>query len=91
MPKYFEKFKRGLTFIERMDKAVEWLTFDVNPANFVLVYIDEPDEIAHKNGPFSVEVKEVLKNLDDSIKHLLTRLKETGLLEETNIIILSGK
>lgn len=84
-----QKYERGLTFIERMDKAIEWLTLDKDPANFVLVYIDEPDEISHNYGPFSPQTREVIKKLDDAIAYFLDKLKEFGLINDTNIIIVS--
>lgn len=65
------------------------MTLDVDPANFVLLYIDEPDEISHQTAPFSPEVRKKLSELDNAVQHLVNRLNETDLLDETNLIILS--
>lgn len=88
-PKYVQRFEHGLPFTQRMDQAIDWLTLDKDPANFVLVYIDEPDETSHNNGPFSPATRKILKDLDDAVKHFLKRLEEVDLINETNIIILS--
>ena len=88
-PKYVQNYKRNLTFFHRMDEAFEWLTLEKDAPNFVLVYIDEPDETSHHNGPFSEEVREILRQLDDAIKYFIEKLKKVNLLNETNIIILS--
>lgn len=72
-----------------MDEVVKWMTLDEDPANFVLLYIDEPDETSHQTAPFSPQVRKMLGDLDNAVQHLLNRLNETDLLEETNLIILS--
>lgn len=80
-------FETGIPFVQRMDEVIKWMTVD--SANFVLLYINEPDVISHQTGPFSPEVRKKLSELDDAVQHLVTRLDETGLSEETNLIILS--
>lgn len=82
-------FERGIPLIERMDEVVKWMTLNQEPANFVLLYIYEPDSTAHQTGPFSPQVRSMLGELDNAVQHLVTRLNETDLLEETNLIILS--
>lgn len=87
-PKHVIKFSDGTPLKDRMEKVVEWLTLD-EPANFVLLYIDEPDQTSHKFAPFSKEVRDLIMKIDDSVKYLINRLKEVGILDETNLIILS--
>ena len=88
-PKIVHNFERGIPFVERMNEVVKWLTLDTEPANFVLLYIDEPDEVSHQTSPFSPQVRNMLRELDNAVQHLIIRLNETDLLEETNLIILS--
>lgn len=88
-PKIVHNFERGISFTKRMDEVIKWMTLDEDPANFVLLYIDEPDETAHQTAPFSPQVRNVLRELDDAVQHLVNRLNETDLLDETNVIILS--
>ena len=88
-PKIVHGFERNISYIDRVEEVVQWMTRDVDPANFVLLYIDEPDETSHQTAPFSPQVRKTLRELDLAVLHLMKRLNETGLLEETNLIILS--
>lgn len=89
MAKYVQKYTRGIPLENRMEKVIEWLTLENEPANFVLMYIDQPDETQHVTGPYSPETREIIKKLDNSIEYLVRRLKEVQLDNSTNLIILS--
>lgn len=65
-PKILHKFEIGIPIIQRVDEVVQWLAKD--KANFVLLYINEPDKTSHEFGPFSPEVRERLKEVDDAVK-----------------------
>lgn len=49
-------FNASVPFKERIDTAMSWLTHETTPANLVMLYIEAPDQHAHKYGPDSIQV-----------------------------------
>lgn len=56
-----EKLATVSTFIL---KAISWFKDPIRPANLVMLYIEQPDSLAHKYGPNSGQVAEVVRELD---------------------------
>lgn len=50
------QFNESMSWIERVDTAISWLTHKKTPANLVMFYIEEPDTQAHMYGPDSEKV-----------------------------------
>ena len=86
---YIAGYSRNVSLNDRMDKIIEWLTLQNEPANLVLAYFCQLDQKIHKFGPISPEAKEKVQELDNSINYLTQKLKEKNLFDETNLIILS--
>lgn len=78
-----------MDFDSRFDKAIEWLTAEDQRANCVFVYFEEPDQTAHNLGPFSEPTLNKVRALDRAVGHLMKRLEETGLANDSNIIFVS--
>ena len=76
-------------FESRMETAISWVTNETSPANLVFLYFEEPDEHAHGFGPESEEVRETVEKMDNVTGYLVSRLKELGIFEEVNLILLS--
>lgn len=78
-----------MSWEQRIDKIIEWMTNTPKNANCVFAYFDEPDTTAHNYGPFSEQVFEKVRIADKTIGYLMEKLEEKRLSEETNLIILS--
>lgn len=78
-----------VNFTKMFDDMVDWFTMKDNPINLGLLYIDEPDETAHKYGAGSLEVIQFIKEFDGILGHFIQKLKDTGLINELNIILLA--
>lgn len=50
-------------WIKRVDTALSWFTHPKTPANLVMLYIEEPDAMAHVFGPESDVVSEEKKSI----------------------------
>ncbi|XP_046361867.2 ectonucleotide pyrophosphatase/phosphodiesterase family member 5-like [Haliotis rufescens] len=72
----------------RVDTILDWFTATY-PINLGLLYFEQPDEFGHQFGPDSRQVTRMIGGLDDVVGYLLKRMKEKGLLENTNVIITS--
>lgn len=56
------KFNMTATWTERVDKALSWFKDPYTPANFVMMYFEEPDFHGHAYSPDS-EVVRLLNEL----------------------------
>ena len=73
---------------DRIDYLMKWFTDKDNPINLGLLYFLEPDETAHKAGPDSDEVNNLIKGpLNNALGYLKDKLEEAGLLDTVNIIL----
>lgn len=82
-------YSRKYNLKQKMDIILEWFNINIEPANLILAYFDEPDSTAHNFGPFSPQVIGMLKKLDDSVAYLLQKLKANKLLSNSNLIFIS--
>lgn len=55
-PTYFESLDKDLPLPNRTEKIISWIKDPIKPANFVMWYIEDPDEVGHAHSPDSVEV-----------------------------------
>ena len=59
-----------------------------NP-NLTLVNVQSPDYIGHRFGPESDEMKTCLKRVDKALGKLYDKMKKSGMLENTTVIIVA--
>ena len=59
-----------------------------NP-NLTLVNVQSPDYIGHRFGPNSDEMKTCLKRVDKALGKLYDKMKKSGMLENTTLIIVA--
>lgn len=75
-------------FKTRIDYLMKWFTDANSPINLGLLYFPEPDEIAHKFGPNSNAVNEMIKGpLNDALGYLKQKLEDADMLDSMNIIL----
>ena len=75
--------------VENIDKMVELFSSPTEAINLGLLYFSDPDETAHKYGPDSDNVTEVIENADLLLEYLLEEFDRVGLLDRINIIVTS--
>ena len=90
-PTIYKTYNSSMPWIERVDTVVNWLTngFNDQDINLALLYFNQPDHDGHKYGPESDEVTETIQRCDNITGYLISRLEETGIFNDLNIIITS--
>lgn len=89
LPRHVFEYDHEANWTSSIDTVMSWLTHETEPANCAFLYFDQPDAMAHMWGPFSEQVMSEVRRADDIIGLLIRRLREAGLFEEMNLIILS--
>lgn len=89
-PEHWHTFDKKVTPDQRVDQVLQWLDLpqDQRP-NFVTLYFDTVDHTGHESGPDSVDVDAALQLVDNALGHLIDGLKQRGLKDSTNIVIVS--
>jgi predicted AlkP superfamily pyrophosphatase or phosphodiesterase len=89
-PSYFEKYDHNKPYVERIEGIIEWLKLPISERpKFIMSYFHDTDTYGHNFGPNSVEINNSISRLDSLIGILNFRLAEIGLLDSTNIIVVS--
>jgi predicted AlkP superfamily pyrophosphatase or phosphodiesterase len=57
--------------------------------SFLTLYFDETDLVGHNDGPDSEEILAAIATVDAALGELLSGLESRGLLERTNIVVVS--
>ncbi|KER31384.1 type I phosphodiesterase / nucleotide pyrophosphatase [Opisthorchis viverrini] len=84
---HYPVFDSNISFRKSIEDALGWLERDVNLA---LLYHSEPDATGHKTGPGSVEVLNVIANLNQDLEYLLDRIRRNPKLNRSlNLIVTS--
>lgn len=59
---FTEIFTPNLDFQQRVDLAYKYMLDERTPANLIMLYFEQPDDMAHKHGPNSEQVSLNCKN-----------------------------
>ena len=89
-PTVWTPYQHTKPYQERVDEVLAW--FDKPEAErppFAAVYFDRVDTAGHYTGPRSDKTKEALAEVDGYVGQIVDGLKSRGLLDTTNIIIVS--
>ena len=89
-PDHWLTFDAKMTPTARVDQALAWL--DLPPAQrpgFVTLYFEQVDHAAHNFGPDSKETDAALRELDAALGHLLDGLRQRGIADTANLVIVS--
>jgi len=89
-PTYWREFDSKLTAEERVDKLLPY--FDKPGSDrprFLTLYMSEVDGAGHDFGPGSPEVREAVTKVDTAIGKLLAGLRDRGIDDQVNIIVVS--
>ena len=77
----------GGTISQTRDDAVN-LILNEDP-DLLVVLFNETDSTAHKYGTDGAEIQQVVEEIDDAIGSIINALDQKGVLDDTNIVIMS--
>lgn len=80
-----EQFVQGYEFVT--SKSIQFIKKE-KPV-FTFIYYGHPDEIGHTKGHGTKEYFQSINDIDTQIGNIITALKETGIYENTTLIITS--
>lgn len=89
----FDKYHRVLRWKEQPELDVFGLSCtldiirDYRP-ELVLLHLSYLDNARHKNGVFAEKAKEALRACDERFGHIFRALKEAGIYEKTNFVVI---
>jgi predicted AlkP superfamily pyrophosphatase or phosphodiesterase len=89
-PDYWKPFDEKVTPDQRVDQVLAWL--DLPPAQrptFLTLYFDAVDHAGHTYGPDSSQVNDALRATDAAMARLVQGLRQRGLLDQINMIVLA--
>jgi predicted AlkP superfamily pyrophosphatase or phosphodiesterase len=76
--------------IEPVDKALSLIDLPVQERpRFITVYFNLVDDAGHDFGPLSPEVKKAVKEVDGAIGELLNGLKDRGIEDRIDVVVVS--
>ncbi|WP_458072069.1 alkaline phosphatase family protein [Rhodanobacter sp. BL-MT-08] len=89
-PDEWKPFDGAVTADARVDQILAWLNVptDRRPT-FLTLYFDAVDHAGHKYGPDSPQVDDALRATDAALARLVQGLKQDGLFDTMNIIIVA--
>jgi predicted AlkP superfamily pyrophosphatase or phosphodiesterase len=89
-PDAWKPFDGTVTANARVDQILAWLNVpaDKRPT-FLTLYFDAVDHAGHEYGPDSPQVNDALRATDAALARLVQGLKQDGLFDKMNIIILA--
>ena len=89
-PEHWLHFDITLSSEARVAQALAWLDLPEpqRPA-FVTIYFDEVDRTSHTFGPGSAQTDAAVARVDAALAQLLDGLKQRGLADTANLVILS--
>ncbi len=89
-PDYWQPYDGKLTPEQRVDRVLAWLDLpaDQRPS-FLTLYFDAVDHAGHDHGPDSPEVDQALRDTDAALARLVAGLKQRGLFDRINLIVLA--
>jgi predicted AlkP superfamily pyrophosphatase or phosphodiesterase len=89
-PDHWLAYDKKMADVDRVARLLSWLDApaDQRP-NFLTLYFDKVDTAGHHEGPESAAVNQALALVDQSIARLIEGLKQRGLSETIDLIIVA--
>ena len=89
-PTRWNVWDEKVTYETRVDTVVGWMQEPLNTRpRFATLYFDGVDHEAHSSGPFSAATAAEIVKVDRAIGDLLAKMRATGSLNYTDMIIVS--
>lgn len=89
-PDYWKPYKGKVKSNRRVDQILAWLDLpQAKRPTFLTLYFDAVDHAGHEHGPDSPEVNQALRQTDDAMARLMDGLRQRGLYDKINIIVVA--
>jgi predicted AlkP superfamily pyrophosphatase or phosphodiesterase len=89
-PTHWKEYDDDMPDSARIDTVVKWMSYgNEKEVDLGTLYFSFSDSRGHRFGPDSPEVVEAIQQADDLIGYLAQKMKEAGLSENTNLMIVS--
>lgn len=89
-PTHWKTYNGSMLDSARVDTVIKWLTLgNEKEVDFGTLYFSFVDGTGHRYGPNSPVIIDAIKRADDLVGYLIQKMKETGLTENTNLMIVS--
>ncbi len=89
-PTYYKVFNGSIPFEDRVQQVLGWLALpEKSRPRFVTLYFEWPDSQGHASGPVREAVRPAIEEVDSQIGTLLDGIKDIGLEDHVNIIVVS--
>lgn len=87
-PTYYFKYDGGISHSDRVNQTIAWLQLpEEERPHFITLYFSITDDIGHDFGPDSNEISQGVKNIDNTIGNLVSKVEQLNL--PVNIIVVS--
>ncbi len=89
-PDYWKPFDGKVTANQRVDQVLAWLDLPAaERPTFLTLYFDAVDHAGHTYGPDTPQVNDALRDTDAAMARLVQGLRQRGLFERINLIVLA--
>ncbi|MHB1058801.1 MAG: alkaline phosphatase family protein [Rhodanobacter sp.] len=89
-PDYWKPFDDAVTPDRRVDRVLAWLDLPASQRpTFLTLYFDAVDHAGHLYGPDTPQVDDALRETDAALARLVRGLKQRGLFDRINLIVLA--
>ena len=89
-PSNWFAYDESITNTQRMEQLLRWLDLEgTNRPTFLASYFNDVDNAGHGYGPEAEETKTAIRSIDNEIGILINGLKDRGIFDEVNIMIVS--
>ena len=89
-PTYWKSYNSSVPFNARIDTVVKWLSYpDGRAIDFATLYFEHVDAAGHRYGLESAELDAAIEESDRLIGYLKRELRQAGLWNNLNLIIVS--
>jgi predicted AlkP superfamily pyrophosphatase or phosphodiesterase len=89
-PSYWREFDAKLMPDQRVKQILQWIDLPLQQRPvFLTLYFEQIDHGGHGFGPDSAEVNAAIVEIDTALQHLVQGLKQRGLDQRANLVIVS--
>ena len=89
-PDYWKPYDGAVTPEQRVDQVLAWLDLPASRRpGFLTLYFDAVDHAGHSFGPDSPQVNQALRETDRALARLLRGLRQRGLSDRVDLIVLA--
>jgi predicted AlkP superfamily pyrophosphatase or phosphodiesterase len=87
---YWTPYQDDMPHAERIRRILEWLRLPAaERPSFLTLYFSDVDTAGHREGPDSQDVQEAVMRVDRSLGQLIEGVKQSGLEDRVNYVIVS--